>query len=102
MRPSTSANQARGSTSFKRAVTMSKSIAAARSPPQSDPANSQCLPPQGNSAKRPFRYVIAQANITIVEEAAESRPPLQHIVRRAGDIGMRESLARVVRIQSSR
>src|SRR5450755_2588544 len=43
MRASTSASHARGSTSFSFAVTINEYIAAARSPPRSDPANSQAL-----------------------------------------------------------
>jgi hypothetical protein len=46
MRASTSASQARGSTSFSFAVTISEYIAAARSPPASDPANSHDFLPR--------------------------------------------------------
>ena len=46
MRASTSASQARGSTSLSLAVTISEYIAAARSPPRSDPANSQAFLPR--------------------------------------------------------
>jgi hypothetical protein len=46
MRASTSASQARGSTSFSFAVVMSAYIIAARSPPRSLPANSQAFLPR--------------------------------------------------------
>src|SRR5215212_4347087 len=45
MRASTSASQARGSTSFSLAVMMSEYIAAALSPPRSDPAKSHAFRP---------------------------------------------------------
>src|SRR6185437_9279273 len=52
MRASTSASQARGSTSFSFAVIVSEYMAAARSLPQSEPANNHALRPQSTGAEK--------------------------------------------------
>ena len=68
-------------------------MAAARSPPRSEPANSHDFPSQSNTAQLAFRRIVGQTNPAIIEEARERHPALQHVIHRLRHIGMPGELA---------
>jgi hypothetical protein len=82
MRANTSGSQARGSTSFNLAVTIREYTAAARSPPRSEPANSQCFSAQGYATQCLLGCIVRKTNPSIIEEPAERGPTLQHVFDR--------------------
>src|ERR1041385_7638312 len=86
MRRSTSASQACGSMPLSLAVTISVYIAAARSPPRSEPANSHDLRP--SAMPRNARSAALLLRQAIIEETGEGRPALQHIIHGFGGLGM--------------
>jgi hypothetical protein len=57
---------------------------------------------EGNATQRAFRRIICQADATIVEEACERVPSLEHIVHGLGDIGMTRKLAAFVTLSCPR
>ncbi len=92
MRRSTSASQARGSTVIQacghderihRCGTLATAIGSGERPG---------LPTQSHTAESALRYIVAQANSAIIEEAVKTLPALQHIVHGLGDIGVAREL----------
>ena len=89
MRSRTSASQACGSASFNFAVPMSVYMTAARTPPRSEPANSQAICVRdGDAAQRPLGGVVRKADAAVVEEAREAAPALEHVIHRLGHGGV--------------
>ena len=66
---------------------ISEYITAARSPPRSDPANSQALRPIATPHSA-LRSVVAEAYAAVVEEAGECRPALEHVIYGLGGLGV--------------
>src|SRR3954468_23835394 len=83
MRPSTSASQACGSMPLSLAVSIRVNMAAARSPPRSEPANSQDLRPIQRSLGR----VVVEGQPSIIEAADESGPARPHVAEGGGELG---------------
>ncbi len=93
MRANTSASQARGSIWFSLAVTIKEYIAAARSPPRSEPANNQLLAAEGYATQRSLCGVVGQADPSVIEEPAERWPTLEHVVDRLRHVRVPRHLA---------
>ena len=97
MRASTSASQARGSTSFSLAVVISVYMAAARSPPRSDPANSQAFLPSAKPRSARSAALFVRQIRPSSKEAGEAIPALEHVVDRLGDRCRARQLGRAAR-----
>ena len=67
-------------TSSSLAVAISVYIAAARSPPRSEPAKSRFLRPMSMPRNARLGGVIGQADAAIAEKAGEGGPALEHVV----------------------
>ncbi|WP_262503599.1 hypothetical protein [Sphingobium xenophagum] len=59
---------------------------AVRWPPRFEPAKSHDFLPRGYASKRPFRRVVRQADVAIVEEGREGGPCLEHVIHGLGHI----------------
>ena len=86
MRARTSASQACGSTPFILAVTIRLYMAAARSPPRSEPQNSHDFLPRATPRSASLRGIVRQANAAIFEEQRERGPALEHVVDRLDEV----------------
>jgi len=63
-------------------------MAAARSPPRSEPAKSQFLRPMAMPRSVRSAALLGQADAAIAEKAGEGGPALEHVIHGLGDIGM--------------
>ena len=88
MRASTSASQAWGSTSLSLAVWISVYMTAARSPPRSEPANSQALRPRAMPRSARSAALLVRQIRPSSRKRVKAIPALQHVVHGLGDVGM--------------
>jgi hypothetical protein len=68
----------------------------ARSPPRSEPANSQALRPIAIAAECPLGGIVRQADAAVIEKAGEGRPALEHTVDRLSRGGVTRQPGAVV------
>ena len=74
-------------------------MSAARSPPRSEPANSQALRPRAMPRRARSAALLVRQMRPSLEEAREGIPALQHVVHGLGDVGMPRELGALGRIQ---
>ena len=88
MRWSTSASQACGSTSFNLAVSISVNIAAARSPPRSEPANNQARRPRAIPRNARSAALLVRQIRPSSRNRVKARPAPQHVIDGLGGVGV--------------
>ena len=88
MRRSTSASQACGSRPLSFAVAMRVYIAAARSPPRSEPANSHARRPRAIPRRARSAALFDRQIAAVVEKAGEGGPAFEHVIECLGDVGV--------------
>jgi hypothetical protein len=84
----TSASEACRSTPFSLAVMMSEYIAAARSPPRSEPANSQDFRPIAIPRNARSAALLVRQTRPSSRKRLNAGPRPEHVVHRFGHVGM--------------
>lgn len=102
MRARISVSQACGSTPFILAVMIKLYMEAARRPPRSEPQNNQEFRPRAmprsDASQASFGGIVGETDSPVLEEESETRPPLQDVVGRLGQVVPTEQLGERSRI----